>query len=126
KHGYVVSRSGWFSERSACYLASGRPVIVQDTGFSLHLPTGDGLLAFEDPDGAAAAVDEVNRHYAHHSRAARELAAAHFDSRVILTRLIEDAFGSPARRPAQTTFPGSHDPGRNPTLTPIPTTEASS
>jgi hypothetical protein len=126
KHGYVVSRSGWFSERSACYLASGRPVVVQDTGFSPHLPTGDGLFAFEDPDGAAAAVDEVNRRYAHHCRAARELAAAHFDSRVILTRLIEEASVSPARRPAQTTSPGPHDPGRNPTLTTIPTTEASS
>lgn len=101
KHGYVVSRSAWFSERSACYLASGRPVIVQDTGFTDGLPTGDGLLAFDDPDDAAAAVDEVNRRYNHHCRAARDLAAAYFDSRAILTRLIESASGISADQPAK-------------------------
>ncbi|MHB1562125.1 MAG: glycosyltransferase, partial [Isosphaeraceae bacterium] len=91
KHGYVVSRSAWFSERSACYLASGRPVIVQDTGFSHDLPTGNGVLAFENPDDAIAAVEEVNRRYDHHCRAARDLAIAYFDSRAVLTRLIESA-----------------------------------
>jgi hypothetical protein len=97
KQGYVASRSGWFSERSAVYLASGRPVITQETGFSGHLPTGDGLLAFGDPDGAAAAVDEVNRRYDHHCRAAREVAAAYFDSDLTLTRLIDAASGGPTR-----------------------------
>ena len=97
----MVSRSGWFSERSAGYLASGRPVIVQDTGLSRHLPVGDGLLTFEDPDGAAAAVDEVNRRYTHHCLAARELAAGYFDSNAVLARLLEDASGSPARRPGR-------------------------
>jgi hypothetical protein len=92
KHGYVAGRTGWFSERSACYLASGRPVIAEDTGFSNHLPLGNGLLAFSDPDGAAAAIEGVNGRYAHHCRAARELAASYFDSNVILAQLIERAF----------------------------------
>jgi hypothetical protein len=109
KHGYVAGKSGWFSERSACYLASGRPVIAQNTGFSDYLPTGDGLLAFNDPDEAATAIEEVNRRYAQHCTAARELAAAYFDSDVILTRLIEAASASKARRPdrnAQSTCHG--------------------
>jgi hypothetical protein len=126
KHGYVISRSGWFSERSACYLASGRPVIVQDTGFSQDLPTGDGVLTFEDPDGAAAAIEEVNRRYAHHCRAARELAAAYFDSQAILTRLLEDASGSPARRPVEKHHRALTTRGGNNILTLTPTTEAPS
>jgi hypothetical protein len=73
KQGYVASRSGWFSERSAGYLAVGRPVVVQDTGFSRHLPTGDGLLAFSDLDEAVAAVSEVDRRYAYHCAAARRI-----------------------------------------------------
>jgi hypothetical protein len=103
KHGYVAGHSGWFSERSACYLASGRPVIAQHTGFSDYLPTGDGLLTFNNPEEAAAAIEEVNRRYSHHCRAARELAAACFDSDVILTRLIEAAFAGPARSPRRET-----------------------
>jgi hypothetical protein len=125
KHGYVVSRSGWFSERSACYLASGRPVIVQDTGLSRHLPVGDGLLTFVDPDEAAAAVDEVNCRYTHHCLAARELAADYFDSRAVLARLLEDASGHPSRRPAREIVPDPDGPGRNSTLPPIPATEIS-
>jgi len=91
KHGYVASRSGWFSERSAGYLAVGRPVVVQDTGFSRHLPTGDGLLAFTDFDEAVAAVAEIDRRYAHHCRAARRLVEAHFDARDVLARLLDAA-----------------------------------
>jgi len=91
KHGYVASRSGWFSERSAGYLAVGRPAIVQDTGFSRHLPTGDGLLAFDDLDEAVAAVAEVERRYDHHCRAARELVREHFDARDVLARLLDRA-----------------------------------
>jgi hypothetical protein len=91
KHGYVASGSGWFSERSTGYLALGRPVVVQDTGFSRVLPTGDGLLTFSDVDEAVAAVAEVDRRYEHHCRAARALVEAHFDARDVLSRLLEAA-----------------------------------
>lgn len=89
KSGYVNSRSGWFSDRSACYLASGRPVVAQDTGFGEALPVGDGLLPFGSVEEAAAAVAGVEGHYARHARAARELAEQHLDSRKVLPRLLE-------------------------------------
>jgi hypothetical protein len=92
KHGYVTSRSGWFSERSAVYLASGRPVVAQDTGFSRVLPVGEGLLAFSSPDEATAALDDVRTRYDRHWRAARELAAEHFDARNVLGALIEACY----------------------------------
>jgi len=105
KHGYVASRSGWFSERSANYLALGRPVAVQDTGFTRHLPAGDGLLAFADLDGAVAAVAEIDRRYEHHCRAARELATAHFEAGTVLSQMIESAM-----TPAGTPSPGGTTP----------------
>jgi hypothetical protein len=89
KSGYVLSRCGWFSDRSACYLASGRPVIAQETGFSRYLPVGDGLLSFQTEDDAVAAVDEVEREYDRHSAAARALAEELFDSDRVLSRLLE-------------------------------------
>ena len=89
KSGYVVSRSGWFSDRSACYLASGRPVIAQETGFSRFLPTGEGLFSFETEDGVLEAIEELQRDYERHVRAARTLAEEHFDSDRVLTRLLE-------------------------------------
>ena len=89
KSGYVDSRSGWFSDRSACYLASGRPVVAQDTGFAESLPAGEGLLRFETVEEAAAAVAEVEADPARHGRAARELAEEHLDSRQVLPRLLE-------------------------------------
>jgi glycosyltransferase involved in cell wall biosynthesis len=92
----VVANTGWFSERSANYLASGRPVVAQDTGFSDVLPTGEGLLAFSTADEAAAAVEIVAADVARHGRAARELAREYFDSEGVLTRLLEDAFASAA------------------------------
>jgi hypothetical protein len=91
KHGYVVTRSGWFSERSAGYLASGRPVIVQDTGFPRWLSTGAGVLSFSTPDEAVTAVEDVARRYDLHCAAAREMAAEYFDSGTVLTRLIENS-----------------------------------
>jgi hypothetical protein len=91
KHGYVVSRCGWFSERSACYLASGRPVLVQDTGFTDWLPAGSGVLSFCSADEAQAGVEEISRHYEFHSRAARAVAEEHFDAANVLTSLIERA-----------------------------------
>ncbi|NQU10760.1 hypothetical protein HQ590_08220 [bacterium] len=88
KHGYVVSRSGWFSERSAAYLAIGRPVVLQDTGYTDWLPAGDGVLAFSDPDGAAAAIADVTRRYEQHCRAARIIAQRYFDARTVLGELL--------------------------------------
>ncbi|KPJ79649.1 MAG: hypothetical protein AMS19_10720 [Gemmatimonas sp. SG8_23] len=93
KHGYVVSRSGWFSERSAAYLASGRPVVTQDTGFSAWLPTGEGLLSFSTPDEAGAACREVLRAGETHRRAARALAEEHFGAEKVLRRLLADVWG---------------------------------
>jgi len=89
KHGYSAGRSGWFSDRSACYLAAGRPVIVQDTGIQPHVPTGDGLLTFADIDGAVDAITRVERDYPHHAAAAAAFARAHLDSDRVLTRLWE-------------------------------------
>ncbi len=91
KQGYVTTRSGWFSERTAAYLASGRPVVTQEAGFSDVLPVGAGLLAFTSLDEALAALAEVQAHYARHCRAARALAQEYFDARKILPGLIEKA-----------------------------------
>jgi hypothetical protein len=95
KHGYVTSRSGWFSERSAAYLASGRPVVTQQTGFSDWLPAGAGLLTFETIDEALAGMEAIDADYENHCRAARELAEAFFDARKVLTHLLERAFSEP-------------------------------
>ena len=89
KSGYVLSRCGWFSDRSACYLASGRPVVAQETGFSRYLPVGEGLLPFADSQQAAAALAQVDGDYAAHARAARSLAEGVFDSDRVLTTLLE-------------------------------------
>lgn len=89
KSGYVVSRSGWFSDRSICYLASGRPVIAQETGFSSHLPVGEGLFAFATADDIVAAVEAIVADYPRHRRAARAIAATHFDARLVLPTLLE-------------------------------------
>jgi hypothetical protein len=89
KSGYVASRSGWFSDRSACYLASGRPVVAQDTGFSNFLPIGEGLLAFDDTAEAAAAVATVEGNLDRHAKAARSIAEEHLDARKVLPPLLE-------------------------------------
>jgi hypothetical protein len=86
---YVQSRSGWFSERSICYLASGKPVVAQDTGFSELLETGEGLLAFDSVEDALAAVREVWRDPERHARAARSLAERRFAAERVLPRLLE-------------------------------------
>lgn len=89
KEGYRVSRSGWFSDRSACYLASGRPVLAMETGFSRVLPTGVGLFSFETYDEAMAGLEAIRADYGRQSRAAREIAETHFDSRRVLRSLLE-------------------------------------
>ena len=85
---HVAMKTGWFSDRSIAYLASGRPVLAQETGFSERLPTGLGLLAFRDLAEAVAGVAEIDGDYARHSRAARELAESSFDSRKCLRALL--------------------------------------
>jgi hypothetical protein len=87
---YVQTGCGWFSDRTTRYLASGRPAIVQDTGFSSELPVGLGLLAFRTPREALVAIHEVELDYERHARAARELAEEHFDSARVLGRVLED------------------------------------
>jgi hypothetical protein len=93
KHAYVKSRSGWFSDRSVCYLAAGRPVVLQDTGFSDWLPTGCGLMAFSSVAEAANCIERVNADYLAHRKAAREIADRAFDYRVVLPRLLKRALG---------------------------------
>jgi hypothetical protein len=90
KHGYVVSHSGWFSERSAAYLASGRPVVTQETGFSQWLDTGSGILAFNTLDEAVDSLADVSSNYEHHSRAARDTAEKYFDSGIVLQNLLDE------------------------------------
>jgi hypothetical protein len=86
----VRLRSGWFSERSACYLAAGRPVITQDTGFGTVLPTGEGLFAFNTKEDIVAAFDAIASDYDRHSRAARAIAEEYFRSDIVLTSLLRD------------------------------------
>jgi hypothetical protein len=86
---YVATRSGWFSDRSACYLGAGKPVIAVDTGFSRHLPTGRGLLTVDDVEAAAAACEEVIGNPQVHSRAASEIAHEYFDSDKVLRRILD-------------------------------------
>jgi hypothetical protein len=90
KGGYAGTRCGWFSDRSQCYLASGRPVVLQATGFEDLLPTGRGLFAFTTAEEAAEAIRAVRRDYALHASAARAVAREHFDSDRILRRLLTE------------------------------------
>lgn len=82
-------RSGWFSDRSACYLAAGRPVINQETGFSNHLPTGRGLFSFQTMDDILTAVDAINTDYPGHCQAAREIARQYFSAEKVLKNVMD-------------------------------------
>jgi hypothetical protein len=88
KNIYVDTNSGWFSDRSACFLASGRPVLAQDTGFAEALPTGEGLLSFKSIDEAADGADRILRDWPAHSKASRALAEEFFDARKVLGELL--------------------------------------
>ena len=94
KAGYVACRSGWFSERSAAYLASGRPVIVQETGFSEWLSALDGVLTFATADEALAQVERLGRDYDAQCRAARRVAVEYFDARQVLSKLLDEVTAS--------------------------------
>src|SRR5205814_10318569 len=87
---YVDTNSGWFSDRTTRFLCSGKPALVQDTGFSRDLPVGQGLLAFRTLDEAVDGAERIARDYQRHSHAARRLAEGYFDSDKVLTRLMED------------------------------------
>lgn len=91
KHGYVEGKTGWFSCRTACYLAVGRPAVVQETGWSRHLPSTRGVLPFATVDEAAAGLAEVNRNYSEHSKAAREIALEFFDAKKVCRDLLQQA-----------------------------------
>ena len=88
KQGYAAGRTGWFSDRSACYLTAGRPVIMQDTGIGKYIPTGDGLLTFTDIDSAAEAIKRVESEYSRHAAAAAAFAREFLDSDLVLLRLL--------------------------------------
>src|SRR6266545_2644432 len=84
KRGYVKSNSGWVSDRTACYLASGKPALVQSTGFEWRLPTGRGLLTFRTVEEAVAGIESINRDYLSHCHAARRIAEEYFNSDIVL------------------------------------------
>lgn len=88
KSGYVTGRTGWFSDRSAAYLASGRPVVAQDTGLNHHLSDGMGLVTFADSHEAAAGIEWVRRDYVQHAAAARRIAEEHLNARKVLAHLL--------------------------------------
>jgi hypothetical protein len=116
KQGYVVSRSGWFSERSTAYLASGRPVVVQDTGFSRWLDAPGGVLPFTDPIEALSQLDALNREYTKHCADARTVAGDYFGAPHVLTSLLEraaaqrrtHAAAGGVPRVSRDTAPGAH------------------
>jgi len=91
KHAYVAHRSGWFSDRTEGYLAAGRPALVQDTGWSGHLPNGEGLLAFTTPAEALDGLDRIAGDYERHARCAAEIAGDCFDAARVLPPLLETA-----------------------------------
>jgi hypothetical protein len=91
KNAYVATRSGWFSCRSACYLAAGRPVVVQDTGFSDFIPTGEGLLAFTTIDEALAGIESIRADWNRHAQAAYEIANDYFDASKVLGAMLKEA-----------------------------------
>jgi hypothetical protein len=88
---YVRPRSGWFSDRSVCYLAAGKPVVTQDTGFGKFVPAGQGLLAYATMEEAVEALRQVDADYAAHAAAARAVAEEHFAAERVLARLLADA-----------------------------------
>lgn len=90
KDQYVRFRSGWFSDRSVCYLAAGRPVITEDTGFANFIPTGTGLFSFTNMDQIVEAIDAIHSDYEKHSRAAKEIAKEYFSVETVLAKLIDD------------------------------------
>lgn len=92
KETYVKSNSGWFSCRSACYLASSKPVITQETGWSKYIPSGNGLFTFTDLDSAVDAIKKVKSDYKYHSHKARDMAREYFSSDLVLKKMIDEIY----------------------------------
>ena len=118
KHTYVANRSGWFSDRTECYLASGRPALVQDTGWTAHLPSGDGLLAFSTPDEAIAGIDRINARLraaraARRRDRARALRRARASCRGCSTRHARDAAANRPRRAGRHDDSAAASPARS-------------
>ena len=90
KNVFVATRAGWFSDRSAVYLASGRPVVIQDTGIGNVLPCGEGLFAVDTVEAAADAIERITADPRRHSAAARAIAVEHLDTRVVLARMLRE------------------------------------
>jgi hypothetical protein len=88
---YVRPNTGWFSDRTCCYLAAGRPVITQETGFSQHIPSGKGLFGFKTMEDILHAVDAIDRNYAGHCRAAAEVAQEYFAAEKVIGSLMKRA-----------------------------------
>jgi len=88
KHGYVEGKTGWFSCRTACYLAAGRPAVVQETGWSRHIPSGRGVLPFTTVEEAAEGLARVSHNYSEHSKAAREIAIEFFEAKKVCQELL--------------------------------------
>jgi hypothetical protein len=88
---YVRPRTGWFSDRSVCYLAAGRPVITQETGFSKFLPTGEGLFSFRSIEDVLAAVDRIESDYPRACRLARDIAREYLEAEMVVGSLMQRA-----------------------------------
>ena len=86
---HVLRRTGWVSDRTLCYLASGKPAVVQDTGEAVYLPRTEGLFRVSTADEAAAAIETIRSDYHRQSAAARDIAATFFDSRKIANSIVE-------------------------------------
>lgn len=91
KQGYVATRCGWFSDRTVCYLASGRPALLQDTGLSDWLPVGRGVVTFKDIDGAVRGAEAIIGDYEQHRLSARQLAEQFFDARSVLSKMLDES-----------------------------------
>jgi hypothetical protein len=96
KPSYRLFQNAWVSDRTACYLASGKPVVVQDTGQSELLPDGEGMFRFSTPEQAASAFDLINADYERHCRAARSLAETQFDAKRVVARILNHALNRDA------------------------------
>jgi hypothetical protein len=94
KPSYIRFQTAWISDRTVCYLASGKPVVVQDTGPSSFLPNGDGMFRFTTANQAAAAFEAINADYEHHCRAARKLAENYFDAKKIIRKILNSTLPS--------------------------------
>lgn len=90
KNVFIATNCGWFGERAGYYMASRRPAVVQDTGFSDHLPCGKGLFAVSTVEEAAAAIDEINANYDRHAGWAREIAVEYLDAQKVLGRFLDE------------------------------------